>query len=73
MKGLNDTKYILAATYVCSIVLAVIIVGTYSLKDQVNVFGAVFSMGFFIGTTVILGLVFGPKVRRLRVLTGVYI
>ena len=62
MKGLNDAKYILAAIYVSSVVLAVIIVSTYSLKDFVNAFAAVFCTGFFIGTTVILGLVFGPKV-----------
>ena len=62
VKGLNDAKYILAAIYVSSIVLAVIIVSTYSLKDLINVFATVFSTGFFIGTTVILGLVFGPKV-----------
>ena len=65
VKGLNDSKYIVAAIYVCSIVLAATIVSIYSLKDLVNVFAAVCSMGFFIGTTVILGLVFGPKVRIL--------
>ena len=64
VKGLNDAKYILAAIYVSSIVLAVIIVSTYSLKDLVNVFAAVFCTGFIIGTTVILGQVFGPKVRH---------
>ena len=63
VKGLNDAKYILAAIYVASIVLAVVIVSTYSLKELVNVSAAVFCAGFFIGTTVILGLVFGPKVR----------
>ena len=70
VKGLNDSKYIVAATYVCSIVLAVIIVSTYSLKDLVNVFAAMFGIGFFIGTTVILGLVFGPKVRMLLLRMG---
>ena len=66
VKGLDDSKYIAAATYVTSIVLAVIIVATYSLKDFVNVFPALFSTGFFIGTTVILGLVFVPKVGTLH-------
>ena len=65
VKGLNDTKYILAATYVSSLVLALIIVGTYSLKDRINILGAMFSTGLFVGATFILGLVFGPKVRRL--------
>ena len=62
VKGLDDAKYIAAAIYVTSIVLAVIIVGTYSLKDFVTAFPALFCTGFLIGTTFILGLVFVPKV-----------
>ena len=62
VKGLNDAKYIAAAIYVTSIVLAVIIVATYSLKDFVNAFPTLFCTGFIIGTTSILGLVFVPKV-----------
>ena len=64
VKGLDDAKYIAAATYVTSIVLAVIIVATYSLKDFVNAFPTLFCTGFLIGTTFILGLVFVPKVRE---------
>ena len=66
MKGLDDTKYILAGIYVASVVLAVVIVSTYSLKDYIDVSAALYSTCFFFGTTVILGLVFGPKVRRLE-------
>ena len=65
VKGLDDSKYIAAATYVASIVLAVIIVATYSLREFVNAFPALFCTGFLIGTTVILGLVFVPKVGDL--------
>ena len=65
VKGLDDSKYIAAAIYVTSIVLAVIIVATYSLNEFVNAFPALFCTGFLIGTTVILGLVFIPKVRGL--------
>ena len=62
VKGLNDAKYIAAAIYVTSIVLAVIIVATYSLNEFVNAYPALFCTGFLIGTTFILGLVFVPKV-----------
>jgi len=62
IKGLDDSKYIAAAVYVTSIVLAVIIISTYSLKDFINVFAALFCTGFLIGTSFILGLVFVPKV-----------
>ena len=62
VKGLDDAKYIAAAIYVTSIVLAVIMVATYSLKNFVNAFPALFCIGFLTGTTSILGLVFVPKV-----------
>ena len=62
VKGLNDAKRIAAAIYVTSIVLAVIIVATYSLKDTINGFAALFCSGIIIGTTAILILVFVPLV-----------
>ena len=62
VKGLDDAKYIEATIYVTSIVLVVIIVATYSLRDIINGFAALFSTGFIIGTTVILVLVFLPLV-----------
>lgn len=64
VKGLDDAKYIGAAIYVTSIVLAVIIVATYSLKDVVNGFAALFCTGFLVGTSVILILVFVPQVSH---------
>ena len=63
IKGLNDAKYIAAATSVTSIVLTVILLTTYTLKSFVNAFPALICIGLFIGTTSILGLVFVPKVR----------
>lgn len=62
VKGLDDSKYITASTYVTSIVLTVIIISTYSLMDYVNAYPAVVGMGLLLGTTSILGLVFVPKV-----------
>ena len=62
IKGLNDAKYIGAAIYVTSIVLAVIIVSTYTLRSYINGFPALFSIGFILGTTAILILVFVPLV-----------
>ena len=62
VKGLNDSKYIAAAVYITSIVLTVIIVSTYTLDDYVNVFPAVVGAGLLVGTTMILALVFIPRV-----------
>ena len=63
VKGLDDAKYIGAIIYVTSIMLAIIIVATYSLKDVINGFAALFCTEFLVGTTVILVLVFLPLVR----------
>ena len=62
MKGLDDSKYIAAAIYVTSIVLAVIIISTYTLRDYVNSFPGLVGMGLLVGTTMILALVFVPRV-----------
>ena len=62
MKGLDDSKYIAAAIYVTSIVLAVTTVSTFTLMSYVNVYPALVGMGFLLGTTMILGLVFVPRV-----------
>ena len=62
VKGLNDAIFNAVSIYVSSIVLTVIIVSTYTLKNFLNIFPVVFCTGFLIGTTVILGLVFIPLV-----------
>ena len=64
VKGLDDSKYIAAAIYISSIVLAVIIVSTYTLMDYVNVYPIVIGSGFLLGTTMILALVFVPRVSE---------
>ena len=68
VKGLDDSVYIATSVYVTSIVLTVIIVSTYTLRDYVNAYPAVVGMGLFLGTTTILGLVFVPRVRILQFL-----
>ena len=62
IKGLDDSKYIAASIYVTSIVLAVIIVSTYTLRDYANSYPGVVGIGLLQGTTIILGLVFVPRV-----------
>lgn len=62
VKGLDDAKYIGVTIYVTSIMLAVTILATYSMKNVINGFAALFCTGFLIGTSAILGLVFVPQV-----------
>ena len=68
VKGLDDSVYIAASVYVTSIVLTVIIVSTYTLRDFVNAYPAVVGMGLLLGTSAILGLVFIPRVSFVLVL-----
>lgn len=67
LKGLNDSKYIAAAIYISSIVLAVIIISTYTLQDYANAFPTLVGLGLIVGTTMILTLVFVPRVSALFV------
>ena len=62
VKGLDDSMYIATSIYITSIVLAVTTVSTYTLMDYVNIYPTVVGMGFLLGTTMILGLVFIPRV-----------
>lgn len=64
VKGLDDAKYIAIAVYVTSIVTAIIIVATYTLYDYRNALSVVLSIGILVGATVILILVFVPKVSK---------
>ena len=61
VKGLDDSKYIATAIYVTSIVLAVVIISTYTLRDYVNTYPGLVGMGLLVGTTMILALVFVPR------------
>ena len=69
VKGLNDTKFIVAIVYVTSISTAAIIVAAYTLNTKINGYAALFSSAVVIGTTTTLGLVFVPKVRMVDIYT----
>ena len=62
VKGLDDYREIVLATYVSSFVLVIILVFTYTVADQINLFTVLTSFSLFVGATVIMVLVFVPKV-----------
>lgn len=64
IEGLNDAKYIAGIIYVTSIVLAVLIVSFVTLEIYLNALAAVYSTGFTILATLIIGFIFIPKVRN---------
>ena len=64
IEGLNDAKYIAGIIYVTSIVLAVLIVSFVTLEVYLNALAAMYSTGFTVLATLIMGFVFIPKVRN---------
>ena len=62
IKGLNDSTYIAATIYITSVILSVTIIACITLNQYVNTFACLIATSIFITATVILGLVFIPKV-----------
>ena len=62
VKGLNDYREIVLATYVSSFVLVIILIFNIFVSDRIDLFGVLTSFGLFVGATVIMVLVFVPKV-----------
>ena len=62
IKELNDAKYITAIVYVTSLGSMIHIVCTFTLRTRVDTFPAALTGIFMLLITVVLGLVFVPKV-----------
>ena len=62
VKGLNDAKYIAVIVYITTIVLSVTLVTSFALSSYVNIYASINSTGIWASATVILGLMFIPKV-----------
>ena len=68
VKGIGDAKEIAAIVYITSIVWAITLVANYTLNEYHNTYAAMFSIFHFIGTTVIMGFVFIPKVSYIIII-----
>ena len=64
VKGLNDAKYIAGVIYITSIIIVVIIISFIALRKHLNALAAIYSVGYVLDATAILGLIFIPKVRQ---------
>ena len=62
MKGLNDAKYIAGFVYTTSVLIAITFISTVTLSEYINVYAAIYSFGFWLANSSILGLLFVPKV-----------
>ena len=62
VKGLNDSLYIAAIIYITSILWVAIILVSVLLNNRANTHSVLLATFIFISASVILGLVFVPKV-----------
>ena len=65
VKGLNDSLYITAIIYITSILWVAIILVSVLLNNRANTYSVLLATIIFISASVILGLVFVPKVSRM--------
>ena len=61
VRGLDDYREIILATYLSCLLLIIVLTFTYTIGDRINVFAFTKSLNLF-GATAILALVFVPKV-----------
>lgn len=62
IKALNDAKYIAVIIYVTSGIILIMIACAVLLRDQLNADGAVFGGLLYIFATIVLSVLFIPKV-----------
>ena len=63
LPGLKDSKFIAAAVYISSIVLIALALVTFALRTYINISTGIRVAGIFAMTTMILVLIFIPKVK----------
>ena len=62
IKALNDAKYLALIIYTSTVIITVMIIGVVALGSFLNADAAVFSACILVFTTLVLGLLFVPKV-----------
>ena len=62
IKGLNDSREVSIILYITSAILVAVVLVTFIFGDYINVDGGVYGLGISTATTVVLALLFLPKV-----------
>jgi gamma-aminobutyric acid type B receptor len=68
IKALNDSKYVAMIIYLSTVIVTMMIVFTVTLDEFLNADGAVFGGLIYIFTTIILTILFIPKVGSIDLL-----
>ena len=66
VQGLKDSKFVAAIIYISSIIIVALALVTFSLRTYINIGNGIIATGVFSLTTILLALIFIPKVRHIR-------
>ena len=67
VKGLDNAKFIISTVYITTIGIVLIAMASYLLREYLNIYTAVMTLSLFFSTSVIIGLVFIPKVSSIYI------
>ena len=62
IKALNDSKEITVVVYINSLTLTLLTVTEFALNRRYLLYTFLFALALFVGASIFLGLIFGPKV-----------
>ena len=63
VKGLNDAKYTIMVVYITTIMMFITVVIALTLSDYITAHIVVYAAGLWISATIVLAIVFVPRVR----------
>ena len=72
VKGLNDAKYAAVVVYITTFLMLLTLLIAFTLSNHITAYAAVFGGGMWIGCTIILAIIFVPKVVAKCMNTGAY-
>ena len=64
VKGLNDAKYTAMVVYITTFIMLLTLIITFTLSNYITAYVAVYGGGLWIGCTILLAIIFAPKVEE---------
>ena len=62
VKGLNDAKYTAMVAYITTVIMFATVIITFTLSNNINTFVIIYGAGLWISSTILLAIIFVPKV-----------
>lgn len=70
VKGLNDAKYTAVVVYITTFIMVLTLIIAFTLSNYITAYATVFGGGMWLGCTIILAIIFVPKVGEKCMITG---